>query len=97
MKILTNGVALWLLVIVQTLCNGAAAASLAVQVTDSTGAPLENAAVYAESASGPIKQKMLKPVEIAQIKRQFVPLVTVIQVGTEVSFPNYDSVKHPVV
>ena len=72
------------------------AASLSVQVTDNAGAPVENAAVYAELAAGETKQKSVHPVEVAQIKRQFVPLVTVIQAGTEVSFPNYDSVKHHV-
>lgn len=72
------------------------AASLSVQVTDNAGAPVENAAVYAELVAGEIKQKSVHPVEIAQIKRQFVPLVTVIQAGTEVSFPNLDSVKHHV-
>ncbi|MET3107416.1 plastocyanin [Oxalobacteraceae bacterium GrIS 2.11] len=71
-------------------------ASLSVQVADSSGAPLENAVVYAEPLAGEVKLKRVPPVEISQVKRQFVPLVTVIQAGTEISFPNYDSVKHHV-
>ena len=72
------------------------AASLSVQITDSAGLPVEDAAVYAESVLGEPKQKSTHPAEIAQRKRQFVPLVTVVQAGTEISFPNYDSVKHHV-
>lgn len=72
------------------------AASLSVQVTDSTGAALENAVIYAEPVSGTVKFKPVQTAQIAQIKRQFVPLVTVVQAGTEISFPNFDSVKHHV-
>ena len=70
--------------------------TLTVQVTDELNVPIENVAIYAESASGEILPKSIQSVDIAQKKRQFVPLVTVIQVGTEINFPNYDSVKHHV-
>jgi plastocyanin len=72
------------------------AAVLSVQVTDSSGAPLEDVVVYAEPESGVLKFNPVHTVEIAQRHRQFVPLVTVVQAGTEISFPNYDSVKHHV-
>jgi plastocyanin len=74
----------------------AATGSLSVSVTDSTGATLENVAVYAEPVSGEHLQKPAHSAEIAQMNRQFIPLVTVVQVGTEISFPNNDSVKHHV-
>lgn len=74
----------------------ALADSLTVTVTDETGAGLIDAVVFAEPASGQIVPKSLKPVEIEQRKRKFIPKVTVIQVGTEISFPNNDSVKHHV-
>jgi plastocyanin len=74
----------------------ACAASLSVEVTDDAGAPLANAAVYAEPASGQDLPKSLREAEIEQRKRHFLPLVTVIQVGTKISFPNNDTVKHHV-
>lgn len=71
-------------------------ASLSVQTNDSSGAPVENAVVYIEPETGEFKLKPVHKVEIAQVNRQFVPLVTVVQAGTEISFPNNDSVKHHV-
>ena len=70
------------------------AADLSVQVTNSAGVAVENAVVYVESdikSSGP-----LTPAMIGQRGRKFDPLVSVVQVGSEVSFPNYDSVRHQV-
>jgi plastocyanin len=74
----------------------AGAASLAVTVQDSAGHPVTDAAVYAEAASGQVLPKSLKPVEIEQRHRQFLPLVTVVEVGTEIAFPNHDTVRHHV-
>ena len=74
----------------------ASAASLAVDVTDASGAPLADAVVFAEPASGQTAPKSTRGAEIEQRKRKFNPLVTVIQSGTEISFPNNDSVKHHV-
>jgi plastocyanin len=71
-------------------------ATLAVGVTDMAGTPLADAAVYAEPLSGQAAPKSLHMVEIEQKKRKFLPLVTVIQTGTEISFPNNDTVKHHV-
>lgn len=78
------------------VCNSACAGNLLVQISDRTGAALDNAVVYAEALSGEPRAKALRPVEIAQRHRQFVPLVTVVETGTEISFPNYDSIKHHV-
>lgn len=72
------------------------AASVTVQVQDASGHPVADAAVYAEPASGQTPPKSLKPVEIEQRNRQFLPLVTVIQVGTDIAFPNHDTVRHHV-
>jgi plastocyanin len=74
----------------------ASAASLSVDVSDASGAPLADAVVFAEPASGQAVPKSTHGAEIEQRKRQFNPLVTVIQAGTEISFPNNDSVKHHV-
>jgi len=72
------------------------AASVTVAITDRNDAPLDNVVVYAEALSGEVRLKATQTAEIAQINRKFVPLVTVVQVGTEISFPNYDSVRHHV-
>jgi plastocyanin len=74
----------------------AGAASVAVTVQDAAGHPVADAAVYAEAASGQTPPKSLKPVEIEQKGRKFLPLVTVIEVGTEIAFPNHDTVRHHV-
>jgi plastocyanin len=72
------------------------ASSLTVQVTDAAGQPLVEAAVYAEPAPGQATPKPRRVGEIEQKGRKFLPLVTVVQTGTEISFPNNDSVRHHV-
>lgn len=70
------------------------AADLTVQVSDSTGVAVKNAVVYLESD---IKSNgIIAPAMIAQRGKKFDPLVSVVQVGSEISFPNYDSVRHQV-
>jgi plastocyanin len=50
--------------------------------------------VYVENVRAPAARG--KTAEIAQRDKQFVPEVLVVQRGTRVSFPNYDSVFHNV-
>jgi plastocyanin len=66
-----------------------------VTVTDLSGNPLQDAVVYAEPAN---KQALgtPSPAEIEQRGRRFIPLVTVIQTGASVTFPNNDTVRHHV-
>jgi plastocyanin len=71
-------------------------ASISVQVLNQAGQPVANSAVYAEPASGQTPAKSLKTVEIEQKNKAFSPLVTVIQNGTAISFPNNDTVRHHV-
>lgn len=70
------------------------AADLTIDVIDSTGSPIENAVVYAE----PDKQSAAHQATaiIEQRGKQFNPLVSVVQAGTDVTFPNFDSVRHHV-
>lgn len=82
------------LVCVSSLSNAAGWAS--VQVFDGAQHPLPDAAVYAEPLSGQIAPKNVRRAEIEQRGRKFLPLVSVIQAGTEVSFPNNDTVRHHV-
>ena len=49
-----------------------------------------------EPASGNAPVKPMPEVQIAQEKRQFMPRVTLITVGTAVNFPNFDTVRHHV-
>ena len=74
----------------------AAAASVTVQVLDVNGAPVPNAVVYAEPTSGQAVPKSLKQAEVEQKDVKFFPLVSVVQVGTPILFPNHDKVRHHV-
>lgn len=70
------------------------AASLQISVQDSAGNPLPDAVVYAlpEAGAGPAKGAPV--VEVEQNGRKFLPMVTALQMGTSVSFPNHDTVRH---
>ena len=72
----------------------AAAATLVVQVSDSAGKPLADVVVSADPEEGVVAPKHLRPAEIAQRGMQFLPMVSVIQTGSRVAFPNNDRVKH---
>ena len=74
----------------------AAAATVTVQVLDVTGAPVPNAVVYAEPTGGQAVSKSLKQAEVEQKDVKFFPLVSVVQVGTPILFPNHDKVRHHV-
>ncbi|KIG03204.1 methylamine utilization protein [Caballeronia concitans] len=74
----------------------AQAASVRVQVVDQAGAPVPDAVVYAMPVTG--KPPATKPAGaiIDQVKRRFVPLVSVVQTGASVTFPNRDNIEHDV-
>lgn len=76
-------------------CTCADAASVSVSVTDSQGTPLEDAVVWLVAKS-PGPQRPRREGTIEQINKMFVPTVTVVQVGTQVKFPNRDEVRHHV-
>ena len=72
------------------------AGGVTILVTDSAGAPVGDAVVYAEATGGQALPKSTRAAEIEQKARKFAPMVTVIQAGTEISFPNNDTVRHHV-
>lgn len=74
----------------------AGAGPVDVQVTDGAGKPLAGAAVWFESREARAALKPAAGIEIEQARRQFNPAVTVVPVGTAVSFPNRDTVRHHV-
>ncbi len=72
----------------------ASAASVTVMVSDSAGKPLPDTVVVVDPEAGVAVPKQSKPGRIEQRGLTFQPLVSVIQTGSELSFPNYDKVKH---
>jgi plastocyanin len=86
-------VATVLLAVVSSLA--AHAATLAVEVRDPRGAPVEDAVVYAISngrESAPPKRTAV----MDQKNRTFIPHVLAVQTGTAVRFPNSDDIRHQV-
>ena len=75
--------------------NATRAASIEVQVRDAGGNPLGDTAVYAVPASGGSETRYARAA-VEQFDREFLPYVTVIQVGTTVTFPNRDPILHHV-
>lgn len=87
-----------LLAVVGLHIASAQAEPLRVSVIDQAGAPVPDAVVYAMPVDVAAKATSAKRPQavIDQIKRRFVPLVSVVQTGTTVSFPNRDNIEHDV-
>ena len=77
-------------------CAAASAGTVQVEVLDAAGKPVADAVVFLDSAEARKLAKPLAGAEMAQEKKQFVPGVLVVPVGTEVLFPNRDTVRHHV-
>jgi plastocyanin len=84
------------------LCAGllyagtAGAVALNVQLTDPGNGVMRDTVVYAEPV-GPRRTTVApKGAVIDQIKKEFVPHVSVMQAGAAVSFPNNDNIRHQV-
>jgi plastocyanin len=78
------------------LVSSAEAATVTVVVNDPGGKPMADAVVMLEPVSGRLAVSPMSGVQIAQVHRQFSPQVTVVTVGTPVTFPNNDTVRHQV-
>ena len=74
----------------------AQAATVQVDVADDAGRPVPGAVVFLESPAARAQVRPLPKAEVAQEKKQFLPEVLVVPVGTQVHFPNRDSVRHHV-
>src|SRR5215469_3582385 len=85
----------FVLLAVWILCSRAEAGSIVVTVKDSQGTLVSDAVVYAKS-NNPVVSLEKKQAVIEQRDKQFVPSVTAIQIGTSVTFPNRDNVRHDV-
>lgn len=75
---------------------GACAASVTAHVTEITGNALPDAVIYAMPVAGKASLKAAPKAVIDQINREFDPLVSVMQTGTVVGFPNKDNIRHHV-
>jgi plastocyanin len=83
-------------IVVATLsaASVAASAGVTVKVMDAAGKPVPDAVVYAEAEAGQSLPAARKSGEISQQGLKFIPLVTVIQTGSKIFFPNNDKVRH---
>ena len=72
----------------------AGATGIAVQVQDAAGKVLPDTVIYVEPEGGPASGKAPAAGEIEQKGLKFMPLVTVVQTGAKVNFPNNDKVRH---
>lgn len=74
----------------------AQAATVDVVVVDGADHALGGAVVMLEPVAGRLPVAPMSGVQIAQAQRRFTPQVTVVSVGTPVTFPNFDTVRHHV-
>ena len=72
------------------------AGQISAQIADAAGQPVVDAVVYANLVSGNAPVKPKRDASVEQINKEFVPLVSVVQTGTLVNFPNRDKVRHHV-
>jgi len=72
------------------------AAGVNVNVVDKAGRPLPGAVVVLEAVGAHLPVRPMSGVEISQARRTFIPDVTIVTVGTPVTFPNLDTVRHQV-
>jgi plastocyanin len=77
------------------------AAEIDVTVTDEKGEPISDAVVVAAPEDGsprPVTKagERQRSAVVDQIDKEFTPKVTAILVGTAVTFPNHDNVRHQV-
>jgi plastocyanin len=84
-------------VLVAFLCAPRAhAGTLSVVVLKKDGKPLSGAVVTAEPESAPVAPPAPLKTVVDQVDLAFVPDISIVPVGSSVSFPNSDSVSHQV-
>jgi hypothetical protein len=85
-----------LLAAMSTLAR-AQTAEIAVSVVDEQGRPVEDAVVVAVPADGNVRlPPRTRPEMVDQVDKEFRPRVKTVLVGTAVTFPNHDNVRHHV-
>jgi plastocyanin len=88
----------FLFLLAATACpgRGAHAAGVSVTVADAAGRPLADAVVMLEPQGAHVPVKPMAGAQVEQVDRHFVPQVSIVTVGTPVTFPNHDTVRHHV-
>lgn len=72
----------------------AGATGIAVQVQDAAGKVLPDTVIYIEPEGGGSAGGRPATAQIEQKGLKFMPLVTVVQTGATINFPNNDKVRH---
>lgn len=91
--------ALTALVLAAIFATPAWAGNVTVEVRDQAGRPVRDAVVMVRPAKGVpagTPMKVTWPMVMAQQNTQFAPYVLIVPVGSSVSFPNKDKVRHHV-
>jgi plastocyanin len=84
-------------VLLLLLAPAAQGAELLVTVRDTAGRALSEAVVFAEPVGVLPPEPAAAPrAVIDQVNKEFVPLVSIVRTGTEVSFPNSDNIRHSI-
>jgi plastocyanin len=80
-----------------TLGASAQSAEIAVRVVDEQGRPVADAVVVAVPAAGGLQLPARPRADVVdQVDKEFIPKVQAILVGTSITFPNNDNVRHHV-
>lgn len=88
---------LFLIAAIACACRTAWSADILATVKDVDGRPVPDAVVVATPTDRPLTLPTRRAVAIEdQIDKEFVPFVNPILVGTSVTFPNSDNVRHHV-
>ncbi len=90
----TGGAILSLMVMMAGLHGAALAANVQVQIKDAAAQPVLDAVVYLQLDTPQVLAKPATGIEIEQKSKKFLPLVTVVQTGSQVAFPNNDTIRH---
>jgi len=72
-------------------------AEIAVTVTDERGKPVADAVVIAVPSDGSLRLPARSREEVVdQVDKEFIPKVQAVLVGSPITFPNHDGVRHQV-
>jgi plastocyanin len=71
-------------------------ADISARVSDDRGRPVEDAVIVAVPADGTHAPGRPREAIVDQVDQEFTPKVSVVLVGTPVSFPNHDNIRHQV-
>jgi plastocyanin len=78
------------------LASAAGSATLSASVTGDDGGPVADAVVEAVPLDRGATSARATPEKIDQVDKEYVPFMTVVQVGTPINFPNLDNIRHHV-